>query len=63
MKKKQAEYRLIKCMKCNRITGYNHKRYNVVDVHTLCFDCLTEKAKKEYEIMKIKRNRLFDWND
>ena len=63
--KNNATYRLIRCSNpdCNQIIAYNHHRNSVLNWESLCFDCLVKKTSKEYAILKIKRNKLFSWND
>jgi hypothetical protein len=59
------DYRLIRCSNtdCDQIIGYNNYRNSRENWKSLCFECLVKKTSKEYAILKIKRNKLFSWND
>jgi hypothetical protein len=62
--KPSVKVRTIHCKICSHVVMYKRSRKGKpAGLETLCFECLVEKAKKEYSILKIKRNRLFDWND
>jgi hypothetical protein len=60
----KTSYRLFRCSNpgCDQIIGYNHHR-NTANWNSLCFECLVKKTSREYNLLKIKKNKLFSWDD